>query len=79
MSIHDIPKLYYIYNTVLEYHGSTFDWDGKLLQDISDKEIVDRLPIFVYDKGMDQLLVVPKLLSETGEACASAVYESLVS
>ena len=56
----------------------TTHWDGKLLQDISGKEIVDHLPILASGEGVDQLLVVLKLPSGTGEACASAVQESVV-
>ena len=56
----------------------TIHWDGKLLEDISSKEIVDRLPILVSGQGVDQLLCVPKLPSGTGEAAAAAVYEATV-
>ena len=43
----------------------TIHWDGKLLEDICRKEIVDRLPVLVSGVGVDQLLAVPKLLSGT--------------
>ena len=56
----------------------TIHWDGKLLEDICSKEIVDRLPVLVSGVGVDQLLAVPKLLSGTGEASAAAVYEAVV-
>ena len=56
----------------------TIHWDGKLLEDISSKKIVDRLPILVSRLGVDQLLCVPKLPSGTGEAAATAVYDVTV-
>lgn len=55
----------------------TIHWDGKLIEDISGHETVDRLPILVSGHGVDQLLAVPKLDRGTGEACASAVYETI--
>ncbi|CAH0560565.1 unnamed protein product [Brassicogethes aeneus] len=39
----------------------TIHWDGKMI-DISGYEIVDRLPIIVSGKGIEQLLAVPKLI-----------------
>src|SRR6218665_2556577 len=38
-------------------------WDGKLLQDITGKEHVDRLPVLVSGHGVNKLLGVPKLTS----------------
>ena len=58
-------------------------WDGKILPDITGQEMVDRLPILVSSCGQStdargsQLLVVPKLLSGTGAAQASAVFDAL--
>lgn len=57
----------------------TVHWDGKIIEDIVGNETVDRLPILVSGKGIDQLLAVPKLASGTGEAIATAVFESLES
>lgn len=54
----------------------TIHWDGKLLPDITGKETVDRLPILVSGEGVDQLLSVPKMLSGTGQAAATAVYKA---
>jgi len=54
----------------------TIHWDGKLLEDICKKEVVDHLPVLVSGVGVDQLLGVPKLPSRTEEASASAVYEA---
>lgn len=56
----------------------TVHWDGKLLEDITGHETVDRLPILVSGQGIDQLLSVPKLDRGTGEACASAVYGTIL-
>ncbi|GBP79306.1 hypothetical protein EVAR_55364_1 [Eumeta japonica] len=61
-------------NTPLTVH-----WDGKLIEDITGHKTVDRLPILVSGQGVDQLLAVPKLSHGTGEACASAVYDTIVS
>ncbi|GBP84417.1 hypothetical protein EVAR_47804_1 [Eumeta japonica] len=57
----------------------TVHWDGKLIEDITGHETVDRLPILVSGNGVDQLLSVPKLNRGTGEACARAVYETIES
>jgi len=52
-------------------------WDGKLLPDITGKEVVDRLPILVTGDGLQQLLGVPKLSSGSGLAMATATTEYL--
>lgn len=52
-------------------------WDGKLMTDISGKEVVDRLPILVSGVDIDQLLNVPKLPSGTGESMAEAVNKTI--
>ncbi|XP_050060675.1 uncharacterized protein LOC126551445 [Aphis gossypii] len=52
-------------------------WDGKLLPSLSEKKLVDRLPIIVSYKGIEQLLGVPELISGTGENQATAVYQAL--
>lgn len=57
----------------------TVHWDGKMLEDISGHEIVDRLPILVSGQNIDQLLAVPKLESGSGELIATAVYEEISS
>jgi len=59
-------------NTPLTVH-----WDGKLLTDLTGKELVDRLPVFVSGLETNQLLGVPKLISGTGEAQATAVNQLL--
>jgi len=49
-------------------------WDGKLLENLTSKQHVDRLPVIVTgDGGFSQLLGVPRIASGTGEAQASAV------
>ncbi|KAL4091591.1 hypothetical protein QTP88_026257 [Uroleucon formosanum] len=52
-------------------------WDGKLLPSLSEKKLVDRLPIIISYKGIEQLLGVPELISGTGENQATAVYQVL--
>src|SRR6218665_102077 len=52
-------------------------WDGKLLQDLTGKEHVDRLPVLVSGHGVNKLLGVSKLTSGTGENMAAAVYTLL--
>lgn len=54
-------------------------WDGKMLEDITGHEVVDRLPILVSGKGIEQLLAVPKLPNGTGQAMASSVFETVLS
>lgn len=49
-------------------------WDGKLMEELTGKQYVDRLPVIVTGEGgLSQLLGVPKIASGTGEAQASAV------
>lgn len=52
-------------------------WDGKMMEDLTSREHVDRLPVLVSGFGEEQLLGVPKLPSGTGQAQASAVLNSL--
>ena len=52
-------------------------WDGKMLSDLTGKELVDRLPVVVSGAGVDQLLGVPKMPSGTGDAQATAVAKVL--
>ena len=56
----------------------TIYWNGKLLEDITGEEKVDRLPILVSGQGTNQLLVVLKLPEGTGIAAADAVHALLV-
>ena len=56
----------------------TIHWDGKLLEDITGEEVVDRLPVLVSGNGVDQLLGVPKLSSGTGENTSAAVFKLFV-
>lgn len=60
----------------------TIHWDGKIIEDISGHcghETVDRLPILVSGKSVDQLLAIPKLISGIGKSIASTVYETTLS
>lgn len=54
----------------------TIHWDGKMIEDISGPDIVERLPILVSGMGVDKLLGVPKLSAGTGVAAASAVFNA---
>ena len=55
----------------------TVHWDGKLMEDVTTKEHVDRLPVLISGFGAEQLLGVPKLSSGTGEVQAAAVVQCL--
>jgi len=55
----------------------TVHWDGKLMQALTGREHIDRLPVIVTGQGVRQLLGVPKLAAGTGEAQASAVMNCL--
>jgi len=47
------------------------------MQDLTEKEKVDRLTVIVSGKQMSQWLTVTTLPSRTGQAQASAVFEAL--
>ena len=55
----------------------TVHWDGKLLPDLTGKELVDRLPVLVSGRNTFQLHDVRKLESGTGEAQVAAVPQLL--
>jgi hypothetical protein len=55
----------------------TVHWDGKLLPDLCSKAKVERLPIIVSGRDVDQLLAVPKLANGTGEAMADSLAKAL--
>lgn len=48
-------------------------WDGKILEDIASNKTVDRLPIIVSGKGIEQLLAISKLPFGTGRSIATPV------
>ncbi|KAA0202707.1 hypothetical protein HAZT_HAZT011507 [Hyalella azteca] len=48
-------------------------WEEKLMQDLTNKKHVDRLPVLVSGKGAVQLLGVPKLANGTGRVRSNAV------
>jgi hypothetical protein len=50
-----------------------------MTEDITRHETVDRLPILVSGKEVDQLLAGPKLVSGTGKSSSSSVYETALS
>lgn len=55
----------------------TLHWDGKLMSDLTGREIVDRLPILVSGDGMQKILAVPKLPDGKAEATALVIEETL--
>ena len=55
----------------------TGHWDGKLLPDLTGKELVDRLPVLASGLNTFQLLGVLKLASGTEETQAAAVHQLL--
>ena len=55
----------------------TIHWDEKILEDIAEEEVVDRLPVLVSRNGVEQLLEVSKLDHCTGKATSDAVYERI--
>ena len=55
----------------------TVHWDGKLLPDLTGKQLVDRLQVLVSGRNTFHILGVPKLISGTGEAQAAAVHQLL--
>ena len=57
----------------------TIHWDGKMLEDISGKQQVERLPVLVSGSVEEQLLGIPKLVSSTGAFIASAVFREISS
>jgi hypothetical protein len=57
-------------------HGPmVLHWDGKLMEDISGEQKVDRLPIVISASGVEKLLCIPKLASGTGQAMADAIFK----
>ena len=53
-------------------------WDGKLLQDLTGKDKVDRLSVLVTSlDGSSQLLAVPKIAAGTESAQTNAVFTVL--
>ena len=55
----------------------TVYWDGKLIPDLTGNQVVHNLPIFVSKKELSQVLAYEKLTSETGQAQADAVINTL--
>jgi hypothetical protein len=55
----------------------TVHWDGKILEDITGNEVVDRLPVLISGSGENQLLSVPKIDHGTGKDSANAVHQAV--
>lgn len=53
-------------------------WDGKILEDITGKNKIDRLPVIVTNGDIEQILGVPKLDCGKGKNIAAAVHQLLV-
>ena len=56
---------------------TTIHWDGKMLEDITGKSMVERLPILVSGYQTEKLLCVPKLEKGTGKCIAEAVSNAI--
>ena len=52
-------------------------WDGKMMESLTTKEHVDRLPVLVSGKGVEKLLGVPKFQGGSGEQQAAADHAAL--
>lgn len=50
-------------------------WDGKMMEDLTGEQKIDRIAIIVSGCGIDQILRIPKLVSGTGQATADAVID----
>ena len=48
-------------------------WDGELLEELTSKQHMDRLPILISCNGLSKLLGVQKLMGGSRENAASAV------
>ena len=55
----------------------TVHWDGKMMSDITERDIVDRLPVVISGLGVDQLLCVSKIASETGQNMATSLCDAI--
>jgi len=52
-------------------------WDGKLLPNLMEKEIIDRLAIVISNGDVEKILAVPVLEHGTAEAQASIILDTL--
>ncbi|XP_050521830.1 uncharacterized protein LOC126894684 [Daktulosphaira vitifoliae] len=55
----------------------TIHWDGILFPSLSEHQLVERLPIFMSNNNIEQLLDVPKISSGSGQSQAVAIYAVL--
>lgn len=62
----------------IELNALVLHWDGKLLFDLLQRKMVDRLPVVVTNGKIERLLGVPKMEDSKGLTQANAVYEVLV-
>lgn len=53
----------------------TFQWDGKMLPALSDKETVNQLAVLVSVDGVMKLLDALKLPNETGISLPNTVFQ----
>ena len=52
-------------------------WNGKLMQELTTKTHIDRLPIIVSGLGVAQLLIVAKIPYGTGQSQANSIVITL--
>lgn len=55
----------------------TVHWDGKLLPDLDNKKIIERLPIIISGCNSDQLLGVPRIEGGTAQKQAQSIIETI--
>ena len=55
--------------------ATVLHWDGKLVQEMSRVDKVDRLPIIITDGDFEKILSIPALESGSGRAQASAMLD----
>jgi hypothetical protein len=63
-----------------EFHPAVplvLHWDGKLMEDLTGKEVVDRLPILVSREGVVKLIFVPKLANSQAVTTAAVIYDTI--
>ena len=55
----------------------TVHWEGKLMEGITTRKHIDRLPVLVSGANAEKLLGVPKLTSGTGASQAEAIVKCM--
>lgn len=61
----------------VQLKATVLHWDGKLLQNLVKREILDRLPVVITDGSEEQMLGIPELESGSGAAQVDAIHEVL--